>query len=53
MMTRVALEYLLDVPSMDPDDARRRKLLNILLAGAGVLVAVAVSATFAFSSTLL
>jgi PAS domain S-box-containing protein len=28
---------LLDVPSMDPDDARRRKLLNILLGGILIL----------------
>jgi PAS domain S-box-containing protein len=29
-----AISRLLDVPSTDPDDARRRKLLNILLVGA-------------------
>jgi signal transduction histidine kinase len=28
---------LLDIPTTDPDDARRRKLLNILLLGIGVL----------------
>ncbi|HJS17546.1 MAG TPA: ATP-binding protein [Anaerolineales bacterium] len=27
------IEHLLDVPSSDPDDARRRRLLNILLLG--------------------
>jgi signal transduction histidine kinase len=27
---------LLEVPTTDPDDARRRKLLNIILAGAGI-----------------
>jgi signal transduction histidine kinase/CheY-like chemotaxis protein len=30
------INQLLDVPSTDPDDARRRKLLNILLLGIGV-----------------
>jgi PAS domain S-box-containing protein len=29
-----AVNRLLEVPSLDPDDARRRKLLNILLVGA-------------------
>jgi PAS domain S-box-containing protein len=32
------INQLLDVPSMDPDDARRRKLLNILLLGLGTVV---------------
>jgi PAS domain S-box-containing protein len=39
------ISQLLDVPSMDPDDARRRKLLNILLLGVavvGILLTVAV-----------
>ncbi len=36
---------LLDVPSIDPDDARRRKLLNILLVGVGGLLAVALTVT--------
>lgn len=31
------IQQLLDVPTTDPDDARRRKLLNILLAGFAVL----------------
>jgi hypothetical protein len=31
------MNKLLDVPTSDPDDARRRKLLNILLAGIGGL----------------
>ncbi|MEW6403819.1 MAG: ATP-binding protein [Chloroflexota bacterium] len=31
------LSRLTDVPSSDPDDARRRKLLNILLIGTGAL----------------
>jgi signal transduction histidine kinase len=38
----------LDVPSMDPDDARRRKLLNILLAGVAALsLLVILAATIA------
>jgi PAS domain S-box-containing protein len=32
-----ALSKLLDIPAMDPDDARRRKLLNILLLGMAAL----------------
>jgi len=32
-----SIQVLLTVPSTDPDDARRRKLLNILLAAVGVL----------------
>jgi PAS domain S-box-containing protein len=36
---------LLDVPSMDPDDARRRKLLNILLSGIIVLTLFLLLAT--------
>ena len=38
------MKQLLDVPSLDPDDARRRKLLNILLFGifvSAILVQVA------------
>ncbi|MGB7873400.1 MAG: hypothetical protein WBL25_03375, partial [Anaerolineales bacterium] len=31
------LNQLTDVPSSDPDDARRRKLLNILLTGIAIL----------------
>ncbi|HEX3049992.1 MAG TPA: PAS domain-containing sensor histidine kinase [Aggregatilineaceae bacterium] len=31
------IRKLIDVPSIDPEDARRRKLLNILLLGIGVL----------------
>jgi len=33
----VFLNQLLDVPSTDPDDARRRKLLNIVLGGVAIL----------------
>jgi signal transduction histidine kinase len=42
-----AINQLLDVPSTDPDDARRRKLLNILLSGAGVLGFLALMVTVA------
>lgn len=35
------LSQLLNVSSADPDDARRRKLLNILLVGVGLLTLVA------------
>ena len=30
---RTLLNRLIDVPSTDPDDARRRKLVNIVLIG--------------------
>ena len=30
---RVLINKILDVPTSDPDDARRRRLLNILLLG--------------------
>jgi PAS domain S-box-containing protein len=33
----LALNRFVDVPVMDPDDARRRKLLNIIVGGVGVL----------------
>jgi PAS domain S-box-containing protein len=36
------IDRLLDVPSTDPDDARRRQLLNILLLGIAVLLLVAI-----------
>jgi len=36
------INQLLNVPSTDPDDARRRKLLNILLMGVGVLTFLAI-----------
>jgi PAS domain S-box-containing protein len=35
------INQLIQVPSTDPDDARRRKLLNILLTGLGVLTILA------------
>lgn len=42
------VSQFLDVPSMDPDDARRRKLLNILLAGVAALsLLVILAATIA------
>jgi PAS domain S-box-containing protein len=40
MKALAKINQLLDVPSMDPDDARRRKLLNILLLGVGVIVSL-------------
>jgi PAS domain S-box-containing protein len=36
---------LLDVSSADPDDARRRRLLNILLVGIGLLLILALAVT--------
>jgi PAS domain S-box-containing protein len=39
------INQLLNVPSMDPDDARRRKLLNILLTGAGVIALLVIVVT--------
>ena len=41
------INQLLDVPSMDPDDARRRKLLNIVLLGLGIAAVLALVATIA------
>ena len=46
-MKMIITSQWLDVPSTDPDDARRRILLNILLAGlaiAGLLALVAIIA---------
>ncbi|MDY0018856.1 MAG: ATP-binding protein [Anaerolineae bacterium] len=37
----IYLRRLLDVPSKDPDDARHRKLLNILLTGIGIITLIA------------
>ena len=37
MNIRSTINQLLDVPSTDPDDARRRKLLNIMLFGTAVV----------------
>lgn len=36
------LDQLMEVPSSDPDDARRRKLLNILLIGVAALSAITI-----------
>jgi len=36
-LDRTRINVLLDVPSLDPDDGRRRKLLNIMLLGIGAL----------------
>jgi len=46
------LTNLLDVPVVDPDDARRRKLLNVLLLGVGALSCLAVIATFVFADMI-
>ena len=45
------LSQLLEVPSTDPGDARRRKLLNILLVGIAVLMALLVLVTAIASMT--
>jgi PAS domain S-box-containing protein len=42
---------LLDVPSADPDDARRRRLLNILLVGVGMLLVLALAVTIVVDLT--
>lgn len=39
------VSQLLDVPSIDPDDARRRKLLNILLIGTAAMTLLILLAT--------
>lgn len=43
---------LLDVPSTDPDDARRRKLLNLILSGVAVLSILAGVVTFVLANLL-
>ena len=35
------MDQLLTVPTVDPDDTRRRKLLNILLSGTSILAIIA------------
>ncbi len=45
------ISQLLDVPSRDPDDARRRKLLNILLLGIAVLTLAELMVTAFFRIT--
>jgi len=48
----INLNRLLDVPSTDPDDARRRKLLNIVLSGVAILAILAGIVTFSLASLL-
>jgi signal transduction histidine kinase len=50
----IFLRQLLDISATDPDDARRRKLLNILLAGLVVLslIGIVIVATLAISGSL-
>ena len=43
-----SLNEILTVPSSDPDDARRRKLLNIILAGVLVLAVITLLLTILF-----
>jgi PAS domain-containing protein len=45
------VNQLLDIPSLDPDDARRRKLLNILLAGSTVICGLGIVATITIDTT--
>ncbi len=45
------INQLLDVPPTDPDDARRRKLLNVLLLGVGILSLLLFLGTLAVSAT--
>ena len=45
------LSQLLEVPATDPGDARRRKLLNILLVGIAVLMVLLVLVTAIASLT--
>jgi PAS domain S-box-containing protein len=40
-----SLDRFLDVPSIDPEDARRRKLLNILLVGMAIIAILALLVT--------
>ncbi|MBN1582013.1 MAG: PAS domain S-box protein [Anaerolineae bacterium] len=46
---RLFISRLLNVSSTDPDDARRRKLLNVLLGGVGLLTLIALAMTVAGS----
>jgi PAS domain S-box-containing protein len=45
-MLKISLNPLLNVPSTDPDDARRRRLLNIILFGFAVLVLLSLIIVF-------
>ena len=47
----MVIDTILDVPSTDADDARRRKLLNIILIGMAALVVVALVVTFVVDIT--
>lgn len=42
---RTIVDFFLDVPVMDPDDARRRKLLSIILIGAIILGILVITIT--------
>jgi two-component system sensor histidine kinase UhpB len=47
MSIRRAILKWVDVPAADPDDARRRRLLNVLLLGSAVLGCLTISTTLA------
>jgi PAS domain S-box-containing protein len=49
MGIKASISQLLDVPSTDPDNQRRSRLLNILLLGVGALDILAMIASFAFA----
>ena len=49
--TRNMLEKFIDVPVDDPDDGRRRKLLNIIIGGIAILSLLLLIATTIFSTT--
>ncbi len=51
MHLSTVVNQLLEVPSLDPEDARRRKLLNILLLGLAALIALALLAGIAATLT--
>ena len=46
------IRQLLDVPSTDPDDQRRRRLLNILLLGIAALTLLSLSVTTVYDITV-
>lgn len=47
----ITINRWLEVPSIDPDDARRRKLLNILLVGVALIAVFGLAVAVAFSVT--